>query len=182
MAMIRRILFTAILMSAMGIAVKAQVPSSADAAGNTPPAYNRPQPLTDTNYLRKKWFVTKYTGLSTGFVAFKGGSGSYLSAPLALQVNRELNNNLYAFGSVSAEPYLFNTNLTFSQPGSGKTNNYMQVRNFGASATARIGLTYTNNDRTFSISGSIGVSRGTYNGFSPFYSPASFPMLGNMQR
>ncbi|QHS59124.1 hypothetical protein [Chitinophaga agri] len=180
--MIRTILFTAILMSATTVAVKAQESSAADAVSNASPAFGHPQQLTDTNYLRKKWFVTRYTGLSTGFVGFKGGSGTYLSVPLALQVNRELNNNLYAFGSVSAEPYLFNSNFTFAQPGNGKTNNYMQVRNFGAAATARIGLTYTNNDRTFSISGSIGVSRGTNNGFSPFYAPASFPMMGNMQR
>jgi hypothetical protein len=147
--MIRTILFAAILMLSM--AVKAQV--------------------SDTNHIQKKWFVTKYAGISSGFVAFKGGGGSFLSVPLALQVNRQLTNNLYAFGSVSMAPYIFHYNNVPYQPAIGKNNSLMQTNKISAYSDAKIGVMYINNERTFSISGSIGVSRGSYNSYSPFYAP-----------
>jgi hypothetical protein len=157
--MIRTILFAAILMS--GMAVKAQI--------------------SDTNNIHKKWFVTKYAGISSGFVAFKGGSGSFLSVPLALQVNRQLTNNLYAFGSVSIAPYIFHYNNVPYQPAISKNNSLMQTNNISAYSDAKIGVMYINNERTFSISGSIGVSRGSYNSYSPFYTPVYSPVMRNTQ-
>jgi len=176
MGMIRTILFTAILLSAIG--VKAQVPSYGGAQDSTRSFFRRPVHETDSS-LQKKWYVTKYAGLSTGFIGFKGGGGSFLSAPLALQLNRPLTNNVTAFANVSAAPYLFSFNGISQQTGLSKNNNFMQVRKLGASAAASIGLMYTNDQKTFSISGSIGVSRGSYNGYSPFYAPATFPVMTN---
>lgn len=177
MGMIRTILFTAILLSAIG--VKAQVPSYGGAQDSTQSFFRRPAHESDSS-LQKKWYVTKYAGLSTGFIGFKGGGGSYLSAPLALQLNRPLTNNVTAFANVSAAPYLFSFNGISQQTGLSKNNNnFMQVRKLGASAAASIGLMYTNDQKTFSISGSIGVSRGSYNGYSPFYAPATFPVMRN---
>jgi hypothetical protein len=149
--MIRAIIFAAILMSAM--ATKAQ-------SGET-----------DTSRLQNKWFVTRYAGISTGFVAFKGGSSNFLSAPLELQVNRQLARNVFAFGGVSVTPYLFQFNNAFYQPAGDKYHGYMRTNNAGISPAARIGLMYINNERTFSVSGSIGVSRSSYNGYLPVYAP-----------
>lgn len=177
--MIRTILFAAILISAT--AVKAQTVSSAGAMNGTQSEFKHPQQVSDTNNIQKKWFVTKYAGISTGFVAFKGGGGSFLSVPLALQVNRQLTNNLYAFGGVSLVPYLFHSNAMSYQPSIKKNNSFMQTNNFSAYSDAKVGLMYINNERTFSISGSIGVSRSTYNGYSPFYSPVYSPVSGNNQ-
>lgn len=163
--MIRTILFAAILMT--GMTVKAQV-----AMGPGQSAFNHPEQVGDTSNMHKKWSVTKYAGFSTGFVAFRGGGTSFLSVPLALQVNRQLTNNLYAFGTVSVAPYMFHNNGMPYQTGMNKNNSFMQPNKFAAYSDARIGVMYTNTERTFSISGSIGVSRGSYNSYSPVYAPA----------
>lgn len=160
--MIRAIIFTAILLSAM--AAKAQFALGPGA-----------QQATDTNYLHKKWFVTKYAGISTGFVAFKGGSSSFLSAPLALQVNRQLTNNIYAFGGISATPYLLQNSGAFYQAGVNKSYGLMRVNNSGIYPAAHVGVMYINNERTFSISGSVNVSRSSYQSYSPLYSPLYSP-------
>lgn len=178
--MLRTILFAAILMS--GMTVKAQIDSSFRAMNGTESAFKHPQQVGDTNNTHKKWFVTKYAGVSTGFVAFKGGSSSFLSVPLALQVNRQLTNNLYAFGGVSMTPYVFRYNSMPYQPAVNKNNSFMQTNNFAAYSDAKIGVMYINNERTFSISGSIGVGRSNYNGYSPFYVPVYSPVRGNTQR
>lgn len=153
--MMRAIILTAILMSAM--AAKAQFPNRA----------------ADTNYLPKKWFITKYAGISTGFVGFNGGSSSFLSAPLALQINRQLANNIYAFGGVSVAPSLLQFNSAFYHPGVDKNYGLMRANNFSINPAARLGVMYINNERTFSISGSINVSRSSYNGYLPVYAPAN---------
>src|SRR4051812_29993746 len=108
--MIRTILFAAILMLSM--AAKAQTGYS--------------KQLNDTNNIQKKWFVTKYAGISTGFMAFKGGSSTFFSVPLAWQINRQLTNNLYAFGNVSVAPYLFHYNNMPYQPAINKNNGFMR--------------------------------------------------------
>ncbi|MGO4293299.1 hypothetical protein [Chitinophaga sp. RAB17] len=178
--MLRTIFFAAILMS--GMTVNAQIDSSFGAMNGTESAFGHPYPVSDTNNIHKKWFVTKYAGVSSGFVAFKGGSSSFLSVPLALQINRQLTNNLYAFGGISVTPSVFRYNSVPYQPAINKGNSFMQTNNFAAYSDAKIGVMYINNDRTFSISGSIGVSRGGYSGYSPFYVPVYSPVRGNTQR
>lgn len=157
------------------MAAKAQSPLYYGTQNNTQSAFRNPDQATDTNYLRKKWFVTKYAGISTGFVAFKGGSSSYLSAPLELLVNRQLTNNVFAFGGVSVTPSLLQYNGgAFYQPGIDKNYGFMRTNNnFSINPAARIGVMYISNDRTFSISGSVSVSRSSYYGYSPIYAPAS---------
>lgn len=127
----------------------------------------------DSNSLPKKWSLTKYGGLSTGFIAFKGGSASYLSAPVGLQLNRQLSNNVYAFAGLEVAPSFLHYNSAFYQPGMEKSSGFMKTNNFGMYTAARMGLMYINNDRTFSVSGSIGVSGHRYNGLSPYYGPGS---------
>ncbi|WP_146217684.1 hypothetical protein [Chitinophaga sp. S165] len=185
--MTRIILFIAILMSAM--VVKAQSPLSYGGMNGTRSALTDPHQMTDTNNLQKKLFITKYAAISTGFVAFKGGGGSFLSVPMGLQVNRQLTNNVIAFGGVSVEPSLFNFNTPLYQRGIGKNNGMMygnnggtDGRNFSINPAARIGVMYISNSGAFSISGSIGVSRSAYNGYSPFYAPTTFSTLRNYQQ
>ncbi len=176
--MLRIILLAAVLMS--GLAVKAQTDSSFGAVNRWESAFNRSHPVNDTNHLRSKWSVSKYAGVSAGFVAFNGGGGSFLSVPLSLQLNRQLTNNLFAFGAVSASPVVFRANMPY-QPMTNKGNNWMQQNNFSAWSDARVGVMYISNDRTFSISGSVGVGRGTSNGYSPFYAPMYAPVHSPMR-
>lgn len=177
--MIRTIFFAAILIS--GLTVKAQTAPSFGAMNGMQSGFNHPQQQKDTNNIQKKWFITKYAGISTGFTAFKGGSSTFLSVPLGLQLNRQLTNNLFAFAGVSAAPTIFRYNGGFYQPTNNKGNGFMQTNHFAAYSDAKIGVMYISNDRTFSISGSIGVSRTSYNGYSPFYSPMYSPATRNMQ-
>jgi hypothetical protein len=172
--MIRTILFAAILLSA--VAVKAQSPLYFGSMNGMQSAFRHFNQVADTNTLRKKWFVTKYAGISTGFVAFKGGSGTFLSAPVGLQLNRQLTNNLYAFANISVAPSFFHFNNAFYQPGINKNNSFMNASNFGVYPAAQMGVMYINNERTFSISGSIGVSSRSYYGHSPFYAPDNSPV------
>lgn len=154
----RAIFFIAILMSVL--ATKAQSPFYSGAPGR----------LSDTTRQHNKWFVTKYTGISTGFMAFKGGSSTFFSAPMALQLNRQLTNNLFAFGNISATPTLFQSNNLFYQTSTSKTGyGPMQTRSFGIYPAAQVGVMYISNDKTFSISGSVSVSRSNSYGYSPLY-------------
>lgn len=176
MEMIRTFLFAAILLSA--VAVKAQAPLSFGSM-NGQPAFKHFNQVADTNHIQKKWFITKYAGISSGFFAFNGQNGTFLSAPVGLQVNRSLTNNVYAFAGVSVAPAFFNYNNSFYQPGINKNNGLMNANNFGTYSAAHLGLMYINNERTFSISGSIGVGRSSYYRHSPFYTPANPPVIGN---
>jgi len=177
MYMIRTILFAAILLSA--VAVKAQSPLSFGSVNGMQPAFRHFNQVADTGNLRKKWFVTKYAGISSGFVAFHGGSGTFLSAPVGLQINRQLTNNVVAFAGVSVAPSFFHYNNAFYQPGINKNNGFMNASNLGIYSAAQMGLMYINDERTFSISGSIGVGRSSYNSRSPFYGPTTTPVLRN---
>jgi hypothetical protein len=113
----------------------------------------------------KKWFVSTYSGISTSFNFFNGGSASVVAAPLGLQLNRRLNNNLYAFAGVSAAPAYINFNHSFlsSDLNKGYPNNGLFKSNsFGMYTRAEMGLMYVNDARTFFVSGSIGVERSSY--------------------
>ena len=175
MKMKRTILFAAIILSA--VAVKAQSPLSFGAMNGMQPAFRHFHQVGDSNTLRKKWFITKYAGISTGFVAFNGGSGTFLSAPVGLQLNRQLTNNLYAFAGVSVAPTFFHFNGAFYQPGVNKNSSFMNANNFGINPSAYMGVMYVNDERTFSISGSISVSRSNYYNHSPFYAPDNSSVL-----
>lgn len=176
--MIRTILFAAILLSA--VAVKAQSPLGFGAMNGMQPAFFRHfDQRADTSHLQKKWFITKYAGISAGFVGFNGGGSSFLSAPMGLQINRQLTNNVYAFAGVTVAPSLFPNSNNFYQPGGIKNYGLMNANNFGTYSAAHVGLMYINNDKTFSISGSFGVGRRSYTGYAPFYGPGNSPVISN---
>jgi hypothetical protein len=112
----------------------------------------------------KKWSVSKYAGLSTSFSFFKGGNATVFSAPLGLQLNRRLNNNLFAFAGASIAPSYINFRSSFLNADFSKTgrNNSFSQSGLGIYSRAELGLQYINDDRTFSISGSIGIERSDF--------------------
>jgi len=114
--------------------------------------------------LQKKWFVSKYTGISTSFSFFKGGNATIFSAPVGLQLNRRLNNNMFAFAGISVAPSYINFNSSFINSDFSKMNGNSGFKSsaLGIYSRAELGLQYINDERTFSISGSIGVERSNF--------------------
>jgi hypothetical protein len=142
--------------------------------------------LQISNSLDKKWSFNKYAGLTTGLILSNRGTSSFLAAPMGLQVNRRLNNNLYAIGGISVAP-------TYQNFGGSFLHNHLRQTPFGApainthgfglSSRMEAGLMYINDERTFSIGGSISVERRDFPGY-PSYNrniPTIQPVNGPKQ-
>jgi len=113
----------------------------------------------------KKWSLNSYSGISTSFNFFNGGNAAIVSVPIGLQLNRRLNENLYAFAAVSAAPAYINFSGSFLSNDFNKAypnNSLFKSNNFGMYQRAELGLMYVNDAKTFSISGSVGVQRSSY--------------------
>ena len=158
----------AVVIMFFSFSLRAQTSLPVSAIGYQSPLFPGSQGRYIHSVSNKKWSLSRYSGISAGYMFFKGGSANYISAPVGLQLNRRLNNNLYAFGGVSVNPTYFN----FSQPlplsGMSKgyyTNGMFGANNFGIYPKAELGLMYMNDEKTFSISGSISVQRGGYTAF-----------------
>jgi hypothetical protein len=126
------------------------------------PAFNR---LDDSTHLNQKWYFTKYASVNAGFGFYNGGSSTYISVPVGVQLNHPLNNNLIAFAGISAAPVFFSFNNAFMNPAFNKSypGPYMvNPYSFGMNSRVEMGLMYINDAKTFSISGSIGIERGYY--------------------
>jgi hypothetical protein len=84
-------------------------------------------------------------------------------------LNRRLNNNWYAFANLSAAPASASFNHSFMYPATklGQSNSMFAGKRFDMPSSASMGLMYINDQKTFSISGSIGVERSSYP-FMPF--------------
>lgn len=163
--------FIAIVMMLCLTAAKAQsVISNSWMPGMYGAPFTRTIPLHDSS---SKWSFSKYASLSMGYSFYKGGSASFISAPVGIQLNRKLNNNLYAFTGVSVAPTYINFNSTFIPNNSNKLQNsfFTKGNQLAMYGRAELGLMYVNDARTFSISGSIGVERSS----APVYysAPAS---------
>ncbi|HEV2354636.1 MAG TPA: hypothetical protein VGR89_10350 [Puia sp.] len=104
-----------------------------------------------------------FSSVSAGYW-FLGGGVSYLSAPIGLVLYRPVNNNFTAFGTATLAPTVFHVSSFYNVPLANPANNFT---NFGVTAGVSGGLIYTNDARTFSISGSVSVERGSY----PVYVP-----------
>ena len=120
----------------------------------------------------KKWFLSTYTGISTGFNFFNSTSSTFIAAPIGVQLNRMLNKNLYAFAGVSVAPVYVNFNQSFLLTDVNKMypgNSFYNSNSFGIYSGAELGLMYVNDAKTFSVSGSINVQRSSYP-FLPYQS------------
>ncbi len=114
---------------------------------------------------KKRWSFIKYSGISSQYAFLKGGNAMIVSAPIGMQLNLRLNNNLYAFSSVSLAPAYVNFNRSFITDDFNKANQnnaFFKSGNVGMYSRAALGLLYINDEKTFSISGSIGVERSSY--------------------
>lgn len=127
---------------------------------------------------KQKWFLTTNKSLYSGISFFKGGNATILAAPMSVQLNRRLNNNLYAFANVGITPAYISlnssvTNGTFGKPFNA---NRFNSNSLGLNPSASLGLMYINDARTFSISGSISAERSSYP-LVPFYNPGQATVM-----
>ncbi len=128
-------------------------------------AFNQNHPVNDSNRVQKKWSISMYSGITAGMAFYNHTGTSFLLPSIGLQLNRRLNNNLYAFAAVSAGPAFFYGNRSFIS--TDYHNNFMTMPGFntsqlGLNTGIQAGLMYVNDAKTFSISGSIGVSNSSY--------------------
>ncbi len=108
----------------------------------------------------QKWQVRPYANLSLGYLFLNGGGSSYLAAQTGVALIHPLTKNVSAFAGVTASPVLFSVNRLYTEPALNSPNNFSRPYNLGLNAGIQAGLIYTNDDKTFSISGSVGVERG----------------------
>lgn len=113
----------------------------------------------------KKWFVSSYTSLSAGFIGFKGGSASYIAAPIGIQLNRALNNKWTAFGGVSMTPVLLtHHSMQAASSAKGFPNSFMSanLNRFTVNPAAYLGANYTSGNHSFQVEARIVFDRGNY--------------------
>lgn len=126
---------------------------------------------------KQKWFFSSYHGLSTTVSFFKGGHASVFSAPMGLQLNRRINNNLYAFANVTVAPSYISINPSYLTGfNKNQSNHSFNQNSFGLYPAASLGLMYVNDAKTFSISGSISAEKTVYPAL-PYY-PANQSIQG----
>jgi hypothetical protein len=119
----------------------------------------------DSALSNKKWSLNKYTAISTSFTGWKGGYATVISAPIGIQLNRAITDNVYAFAGLSIAPSYVNFHQSFMNTNFNKaTSNsiFYKPNNFNLPARAEIGIGYTNDEHTFSISGSVGIEKNSY--------------------
>ena len=162
----RTLFVLAILISSVKLNAQTYLPGSLT-------GYYRPGIIANNGFLNdttpgKKWFVSRYTGISTSFMFSKAGSATVFSVPVGLQLSRKLNSNLYAYAAVSVAPSYVNFNHSFLSANTGKQNNtFYRSNQVDLFSRAEMGLMYVNDAKTFSISGSIAVERSSYPAFMP---------------
>lgn len=151
--------------------LKAQTPPLNYTPMGTPAYY---QPFNDSSLFQKKWSLHKYVGVSASYAFMNGASASIYSIPVGLQLNRQLNNNLVAYAGISAAPAYYNFNRSFIQSDINKTTTsspWSSTNRYGLYSKFEAGLMYINDDRTFSISGSIGIQKSSYPAYPYYYQP-----------
>lgn len=114
---------------------------------------------------QKKWFISSYSNIMGGYSFFRNGGASFVGAPLGLQLNHRLSRNVYAFAGVTVAPMYLNFNRAFLATDLNKvntSNGFHQPGNFSMYSAATLGLMYINNEKTFSVSGSVSVERSNY--------------------
>jgi len=122
-------------------------------------------PSFNVDVTKAKWQLKPFAGLTAGYMYFGGGSMSYVSAPVGLALLRPLNTNWTAYGAATLTPTFFNIN-SFSTLPAGDPNyrGYPFPGGYGMALTPGIqgGLIYTNDAKTFSISGHVRFERNSY--------------------
>ena len=124
-----------------------------------------PVPAFDNSPTKNKWQLRPFASLSAGYVFFNGGGMSYVSAPVGVALFRPLNPNWTAFGAATVSPVFFNANRMSTAPiNDPNYHGYPYSGEYGLGLTTGVqgGLIYTNDAKTFSISGSVQIERSSY--------------------
>lgn len=145
------ILLTTFLSATAFLSTQAQLPLLAT-------GFSPPLTLTSTDPTQK-WQLRPYASLQAGYTFFHGGI-SYLSVPAGIALFHPLNKNISAFAGVSAAPVAFSMSRLYTDPAANGT--FSRPYGLGLNAGVQAGLIYTNDAKTFSISGSVELQRGSY--------------------
>jgi hypothetical protein len=105
--------------------------------------------------------IQPFASVSTGYWFLNGGL-SYFSAPVGIMVYRPLNKNFTGFGAATVTPTVFHFNSLYDNPTAGPFYPGSGATHFSLNAGVTGGVIYTNDAKTFSVSGSISVERGSY--------------------
>ncbi|MBN8855280.1 MAG: hypothetical protein BGO55_24255 [Sphingobacteriales bacterium 50-39] len=123
-------------------------------------------PSFNVDAVKSKWQLRPFASLTAGYMFFNGGSSmSYMSAPVGLALFRPLSSNWTAYGAATITPTFFNINSLSTLPvGDPNYHGYPFQGGYGMGLTPGIqgGLIYTNDAKTFSISGHVRVERNSY--------------------
>lgn len=118
-----------------------------------------------------KWQLRPYTSISAGYIFAAHTGISYVTAPVGVALYRPLTKNLTAFAAATVAPTLFNFGAA---PSVKPYPNGLNTLGWNAGVSG--GLIWTNDAKTFSISGSVSVERGSY----PIYTPPA--TTGNVRK
>ena len=155
-----RILLSILILTTF-LSTKAQsyLPGHGLALGYTPWQPFVPSVALGNSDLSKKWEVRPYASLQMGYAFFNGGV-SYLSVPAGVALFHPLTNNITAFAGVSAAPVAFSMSRLYTDPAAN--GSFSRPYGLGLNAGVQAGLIYTNDAKTFSISGSVELQRSSY--------------------
>jgi hypothetical protein len=157
----RIVLSILILMAFLSTKAQTYLPGHSLALGFTPWQPFMPSVVLNGNDLTQKWAVRPYASLQAGYAFFHGGA-SFLSVPAGVALFHPLTNNLSAFAGVSVVPVAFSMNRLFTEPAGNAPGNFSRPYGLGLSTGVQAGLIYSNDAKTFSISGSVELARGSY--------------------
>jgi hypothetical protein len=113
---------------------------------------------------KNKWQLKPFASLSAGYIFLNSGI-SYLAAPLGLALFRPLNTNWTAYGAATVTPVFFNINRLSAFPMYNPNyRRYPFSGGYGLGLTPGVqgGMIYTNDAKTFSISGSVRFEKSNY--------------------
>jgi hypothetical protein len=128
-------------------------------------------PIPSIDNSNRRFQLQPYASVSAGVIFFNAPT-SYISAPLGLMLAKPLSNNWAAFSSLSLAPTVFSINRLYTDPAfrsPWSANPFSGAYGLGVNAAIQAGLIYTNDAKTFSISGSVILERGSY----PVYTPSN---------
>ena len=115
---------------------------------------------------KSKWQLKPFANLTAGYMYFNGNTSlSYVSAPVGLALFRPLNPNWTAYGAATITPTFFNINSFSTLPAHDPNyRGYPFPGGYGVGLNPGIqgGLIYTNDAKTFSISGHVRIERNSY--------------------
>jgi hypothetical protein len=170
--MIRLIRLATYFLLFFPLLVSAQSPLDYTAMGNARQlSFGRQQTSGIHKQLARNWQLSSFAGISGSYGFFNRTNAALISAPVTMQLSHQLNRNLYAFAAVTAAPAYSNFGNFFLNAPTNKftsANMMSGVNRFGWYSRAEAGLFYINDEKTFSISGSIYMDRSSYPVYSPY--------------